>query len=175
MSGSLRRTVLAGAFSVLLGATLVQTVGTTSAGAVDFDPCRNWTFYLVTGSMQDSWRQAAATARRMGGKLAVIQSAAENACAAAATSRCGGCGVWIGGSDRVDEGVWRWDGGNRADARRTFYIGEWPLGSPMRGAFSGFRDGEPNGNTGENCATTDGSGGWNDLACGNVLPFLVEY
>lgn len=176
MVGSVRRMVLAGALAALLGATVVQSVGTTAAGAVSFDPCRRWTFYLVTGPSADTWSQAAATARRLGGKLAVIQSAAENACAAAATSGCGGCGVWIGGSDLVNDGVWRWDGGNARDARRIFYIGDAWTGSAPWGAYEAFTfEAEPNGSTGENCLQLGGGGSWNDYACGNVLPYLIEY
>lgn len=175
MVGSVRKFVLAGALAALLGTTVVQSVGTTSAGAVNFDPCRRWTFYLVTTGGGDAWPQAKAIARRLGGKLAVIQSHAENMCADAAIEAAGygASVVWIGGSDIATEGTWRWDGGTAADARRVFWIGA-SYGYAPRNAYENWEGGEPSGG-GENCAMMYASGTWNDLACGTVIPFLVEY
>jgi hypothetical protein len=59
--------------------------------------------------------------------------------------------VWIGGSDRIEEGLWRHEDGQ----------------------FS-WRGGEPNNNGEEDCLATrdDDSGRWNDFSCSKLAGFL---
>lgn len=170
VSAGLKKGFLTGAIAVLLGATLVQTVGTSSAGAVNFDRCARWNFRVSEGYY--NWNEAIVRARQMGGKLAVITSAAENRCAEIAREAAclGGCAIWIGGSDLASGGTWRWDGGTSRDARMVFYSG----GSTPPYAYSNWAGGEPSGG-GERCAMIWTYGTWNDGYCENGNRFLYEY
>ena len=66
--------------------------------------------------------------------------------------------TWIGLSDLVQEGVWRWESG-------------------VAYRYSRWAPGEPNNSGGsENCAGTNfnGVGVWNDFTCNTVLPFACD-
>lgn len=80
-------------------------------------------FHEITGSF--TWAQADADARRRGGHLAVITSAAENQeMLAALPANPGLDAVWIGGTDEGTEGQWRWITGE------SFVFQNWNGGEP---------------------------------------------
>lgn len=60
-------------------------------------------------------------------------------------------GYYFGASDAAKEGEWVWEDG-----------------SPF--TFSFWGDGEPNGNTDENCLEINYYGYWNDVGCGGDFP-----
>ena len=64
--------------------------------------------------------------------------------------------MWIGFSDQAEEGTWRWMDGTNS----TVYL-HW-------------HDGEPNGDTSENCAHMRSDGEWNDLDCTQRKPFMCK-
>merc|ERR1712117_140585 len=62
--------------------------------------------------------------------------------------------LWLGGSDRNNEGEWRWTTGE------LFY------GSGNQVQYSNWADGEPNDEFGEDCLEKyNWSGKWNDIPC----------
>ncbi len=90
---------------------------------------------------------AEAACQAMGGHLVAITSADENAAVARLVGRLCPSGVGtIGASDAEVEGVWKWTSGD--------VVG-----------YANWREGEPNdaGPDGEDYATIDAAGGWNDV------------
>ncbi|XP_020635055.3 hepatic lectin [Pogona vitticeps] len=64
---------------------------------------------------------------------------------------------WIGLSDENTEGDWRWiDGTNYTKG------------------FKNWKTGEPNDQSGEDCATMDSVGQWNDLKCNTKALYVCE-
>ena len=62
-------------------------------------------------------------------------------------NRKGLTGAWIGASDSIQDGTWRDDNGNAV-------------------TYTSWNNGEPNGNTNENCAEMhESNGNWNDVDC----------
>lgn len=91
-----------------------------------------------------------------GGHLAVIDDATENA---ALTEWAGGDTPWIGLSDIVEEGEFRW-------------VLDQPLG------YTNWNGGEPNdgGDWGdEGCVELRSDGKWNDIGCGDWNHYVCEY
>jgi hypothetical protein len=120
-------------------------------------------------------RDAAALLTKYGatGYLTTITSAEENAFVAARLLNAG----WMGASDSVVEGVWRWVTGPEAGIQ--FWSGV-SNGSTVGGNYANWGTGEPNDHgAGEDCAQflAGGTGKWNDLPCtGTTLPgYVVEY
>jgi hypothetical protein len=77
--------------------------------------------------------------------------------------------VWIGGSDRVEEGLWRHEDG------QFFWRGD-ALGMAL-GHYYNWSGGEPNNDANpgeEDCLAMrdDDSGRWNDFSCSNLAGFL---
>ncbi|WP_194164532.1 cadherin domain-containing protein [Microvirga thermotolerans] len=141
-----------------------------------------------------TWYGAKDVAWDLGGHLAKIESAAENAAilnfamrekatwTQHRTAADGGGAeyVWIGATDMEAEGQWKW-----ADGTSVGPYANW--GSGARGAEpDDFTDPEvsPNGQDGGALALSSWpqpgggigvAGQWNDLALANILFFLVEY
>ena len=78
---------------------------------------------------------------------------------------------WLGATDQVVDGTWRWDTG--PEAGTLFWIGG-PGGTPF--GFTNWNAGEPNGGTGENSLLSEpGLTGWNDQNSTNAFGYVVEY
>lgn len=128
-------------------------------------------------SLSANWttaRDAAALRSKYGavGYLTTITSAEENAFVAARLLNAG----WMGASDSVSEGDWKWVTG--PEAGTSFWSG-LSGGSSVDGRYANWGTGEPNDSGGEDCAQflTGGTGKWNDLPCTTFsLPgYVVEY
>lgn len=129
-------------------------------------------YQFISGSY--SWNAAktaaeALTAYGAAGYLATITSSAENTFV---KDRLNGDG-WIGASDAAVEGTWKWITG--PEAGTTFWLGTGG-GSAQGGNYAAWTSGEPNQSGDEDCAETYVSSGlWNDLPCGALLGYVVEY
>lgn len=167
--------------------------------------------YEVISEMK-SWNQAVACAASQGGKLVEINSQAEQDTVYSAitngagispgyTSVSDGGGiayVWIGATDRQNEGAWLWDGD--ADGSGTnFWNGEGSAGSgngsPVSGRYNnwgGSSSGTPNEPDNFNGIQHGGAiglagwpsfnpgglgqaGEWNDIDTANQLYYVIEY
>ena len=107
-----------------------------------------------------SWRDARDECERWGYQLVVIENQRENEFIIAERQRQRQENLWIGLSDRRDEGRWR-----------------WVDGSELR--FEAWGDGEPNdGGGGEDCAVIlreDGRvGEWDDRGCNSRYDYACE-
>ncbi|NBT24107.1 hypothetical protein EBT11_05615 [bacterium] len=130
-------------------------------------------YEYVSGSY--TWAQARALAlsktfNGLSGYLANLTSAAENSFVLTKI----GADVWIGGSDSVTDGVWKWMDGPEAGI--TFWNG-LSGGSAPSGRFANWNPGEPNnyGGSEDYAQFYVGTGKWNDLPTSSRLGFLVEY
>lgn len=108
------------------------------------------------------------------GYLTTITSQAENDFVAARLSNAG----WMGASDSVSEGVWRWVTGPENGTQ--FWSGNYPGGTSFNGAYGNWNNMEPNDSgANEDCGQflSGSNGKWNDLPCsGTTLPgYVVEY
>lgn len=99
-----------------------------------------------------SWSDANSAAMSLGGHLATVASAAENAFLSNSNL------YWIGLTDQVTEGTFKWVTGE-------------PLG------FTGWGPGEPNNSGNEDWVEINrgGPGRWNDLPAGFPRRFYVEF
>jgi len=88
-----------------------------------------------------TFTEAQAGAAALGGHLATVTSAAENAFLANLIAGQD-LGAWLGGSDAAEEGVWRWTEGPEAGV--NFWNG-LAGGSAPGGAYTNWNEGEPNG------------------------------
>jgi len=139
-----------------------------------------------------TWQDAATCAVTRGGKLAEINSQQEQdsvfyfvnqaGIAAANTVAPDGGGasyVWLGGTDRQNEGAWYWDGYNMGSFLQ-FWQGT-ANGSAVNGQYSNW------GNEPDNWNNQDGlglaitnwplgvAGQWNDVMESNTLYYIIEY
>jgi hypothetical protein len=145
-----------------------------NAGEVFF-PDNNHLYEYV--SYSSNWNNAqtnAATRTKYGatGYLTTITSAAENDFVAARLLNAG----WMGASDSVSEGDWKWVAGQENGT--SFWSGD-SSGSTVSGRYANWGSGEPNNSGDEDCAQflTGGTGKWNDLSCStSTLPgYVAEY
>jgi hypothetical protein len=164
-------------------------VGTT------YDPATGHTYKYVNTPM--TWMNAMTAAKAMtykgkSGYLANITSASENAFVA---TKSGAANIWFGATSeleyinqaRVAAGKTAVTGNTRANGNFYWY-GSTEAGTnfsnglespvPVDGLYNNWAGGEPNDSVDEGCAVTnwnDGVGEWNDLACGTVTSYLVEF
>ena len=124
--------------------------GFTCGGATDCETESGCTYvpgdgtaYLVCTDDTMRYLDASALCEGMGGHLAVIGDAQENALL---TSAAGGVTVWIGYDDLTDEGAFVWVDGSAAD-------------------YENWSGGEPNDLFDEDCAELRSNGTWNDARC----------
>lgn len=111
------------------------------------------------------------------GYLATVTSQAENDFVFSLLGQ-GTQGGWLGGTDAVAEGTWRWADGPETGV--NFWNGDPSGSSPTYANWDAGGWSEPNGGTTENYATltTRTNGGWNDLADNGtyyLTGYFVEY
>ena len=106
-------------------------------------------YYRSTGSA--FWLNAKANCEAMGGHLVTVTTSAENNFI---------FGIWpsgwIGLTDEVNEGTWRWVTGE------TY-------------SYTSWNPGEPNNAGNEDYVQFVGGGKWNDLPNGVSLPYVLEF
>jgi len=106
-------------------------------------------YYRSTGTA--FWTDAKNACANMGGHLVTVTTSAENSFI---------FGIWpsgwIGLTDEVTEGVWRWVTGEAY-------------------SYSSWNPGEPNNSGNEDYVQFVGGGKWNDLPNGYSLPYVLEF
>ena len=106
-------------------------------------------YYRSTGNA--FWTDARQACANMGGYLVTVTSAAENNFLFGLWPS-----GWIGLTDEVVEGQWR-----------------WVTGEPY--SYSSWNPGEPNNAGNEDYVQFVGGGRWNDLPNGIALPYVIEF
>ena len=105
------------------------------------------------------WLPARAACASLGGRLVVLETAAESDTVGDLVREWTDRSFWIALSDRATEGDWRWTDGSTV-------------------TYSRWADGEPNdcGN-GEDCATNNfrSARQWNDASCGGRQVYVCEF
>jgi hypothetical protein len=129
------------------------------------NPCSSLSFGGSCYELFDSfvpWSIAEQQCVVWGGHLASIDSADENAFldgwpAELGLSNADGQGIWVGGSDAQQDGVFRWVDGS------SF-------------SFAGWAPGQPDDGAGVDCIEkrNDGAGRWYDRHCTDSLRYLCE-
>ena len=142
------------------GSRLSLTSTRDSSRADDGENRSRLTYYIHTEPL--TWVEGRLFCEQHGGKLAAVRSGVENErILAAAREAAIDAGIWLGGSDSVEEGAWRWGDGEQFTS----------TSSPCGGAYTNWRFGEPNDypnwKEGEDCAQLSprDSGRWNDVPC----------
>ena len=152
-------------------------------------------YEIVANNM--SWENAAIYAVEKGGSLAHIESFKEqNAIfkelienssidfSKSIAEESGSAKIWLGGSDKDEEGKWIWDGNNDGSGAQ-FFQGDFFEGDVVNNSYANWgskREPDNFGFDGQHALAmgmTDwifGSAGqWNDLRSSNLLYFLIEY
>jgi hypothetical protein len=106
-------------------------------------------YYRSTGSM--TWTDARQACLNMGGHLVTVTTAAENSFIFNLWPN-----GWIGLTDELVEGQWRWVTGE------TY-------------SYSSWNPGEPNNAGNEDYVQFVGGGRWNDLPNNFALPYVIEF
>jgi hypothetical protein len=106
-------------------------------------------YYRSTGSA--FWTDARTACTNMGGYLVTVTSAAENTFLFNLWPS-----GWIGLTDEVTEGTWR-----------------WVTGEPY--SYQSWNPGEPNNAGNEDYVQFVGAGRWNDLPNNQALPYVIEF
>jgi len=130
----------------------VQLYSRTTPTLTGFTSQQNYnghSYYRSTGNA--FWTAARQACANMGGYLVTITSAAENNFIFNLWPS-----GWIGLTDEVVEGQWR-----------------WVNGEPY--SYSSWNPGEPNNAGNEDYVQFVGSGKWNDLPNNQALPYVIEF
>jgi hypothetical protein len=106
-------------------------------------------YYRSTGTM--TWTNARTACANMGGHLVTVTTAAENNFIFNLWPS-----GWIGLTDEVVEGQWR-----------------WVTGEPY--SYQSWNPGEPNNSNNEDYIQFVGGGKWNDLNNSSALPYVLEF
>jgi hypothetical protein len=127
--------------------------------------------YLLCQELR-SWPDAKAACIVIGMRLARVDDANENEWLFANANTPGGSssGVWIGASDSVVEGEWRWTDDE------LFWLGD-AAGAAQNGFFQAWYFREPNNVNEEDCATletTSATPDWYDYRCTLSLSYVCE-
>jgi hypothetical protein len=111
-----------------------------------------------------TWTTARAKCTAAGYQFARIDTAAENGFIEneIASDR------WIGGSDLVTEGTWRWETGGD-----TFWLGD-SHGAAVGGAHALWDSGEPSTLGSHDCLQVMGDGEWNADDCNDTEQYICE-
>ena len=111
----------------------------------------------ISGGTDGTWSQAKTAAENMGGYLATVTSAAENAFIKGLS---GSNQAWLGANDTATEGTWQWVTG--PEAGTTFWVGQ-SGGSAPSGEYTNWDAGQPDDNNGNEDFLHIGSTDmWND-------------
>lgn len=160
-------------FSSVAASALTRTISFTAGSAIPYSGNGHFYEYVASGNIQWATALTAAgnrTLHGLQGYLATITSQAENDFIRQKL----GADAWIGASDELVEGEWRWKCGPEAGT-------QFSSGSvAVNGQFANWNAAEPNNVGGiENYAEiycTDNVGKWNDLNGMAVLSgYVVEY
>jgi len=106
-------------------------------------------YYRSTGFA--NWTTARQNCINMGGHLVTVTTAAENSFISGLWPS-----GWIGLTDEITEGVWR-----------------WVTGEPY--SYTSWNSGEPNNSGNEDYIQFVGAGRWNDLNNLSSLPYVLEF
>jgi hypothetical protein len=138
---------------------------------------RFYKFVSTTASWTEARRLALASAYEgMQGYLATPNTAAE---LAFMRKKASGAEIWIGISDALNEGCWRYTDG--PEANLALYAAAGVANCTVgAGAFSSFGPGEPNNNPGladgyQNVAYVRADGTWDDSLNSSYFAYVIEY
>jgi hypothetical protein len=146
-SGTIRTDVGTGIPGVTVN--LYKRVTPVITGFTNQQNYNGHSYYRSTGNA--FWSTAKANCEAMGGHLVTVTSAAENNFIFNLWPS-----GWIGLTDEVTEGVWRWVTGE------TY-------------SYSSWNSGEPNNAGNEDYVQFVGGGRWNDLPNNFSLPYVLEF
>ncbi|NBS26904.1 MAG: C-type lectin domain-containing protein, partial [Gammaproteobacteria bacterium] len=147
-------------------------------------------YYVVTDAA--TWEDAKAFAAELGGSLVEIDNVVENSklynylkineVGAVAPDGGGAKYVWLGGSDAAEEGQWVWPSKKSINFNEDFQTSLWGSGQGH-----GSLGSEPDNFDNQDCLALGmeswpvfnpgfygEAGQWNDVDCGNKLPYVVE-
>ena len=128
---------------------LYRRTNSTITGFTNQQNYNGHSYYRSTGSA--TWTTARSNCTAMGGYLVTVTSSGENNFLFNLWPS-----GWIGLTDEVTEGTWRWVTGE------TY-------------SYSSWNGGEPNNSGNEDYVQFVGGGKWNDLNNLNSLPYVIEF
>ena len=151
----------------VVAAASLAAIAAAVATPVQAAPNGNASHRYTLVTTPATWAAADVAARAAGGHLVTITSAPEQARVAAIST---GFESWLGGTDAVIEGMWRW-----VDGGKFTVISEDQRTAVARG-YNNWAQSEPNDSgSGEDCATIKTTGEWNDIPCELPRAFVIEY
>ncbi|XP_062592343.1 galactose-specific lectin nattectin-like [Saccostrea cucullata] len=137
---------------------MINEIWNVSAGCPDHWMRFSNKCYLFVTRYPLEWIDAMTFCKTNGAKLAEVKSSSENYFLQHEARRLKGS-FWLGGSDIIMEGVWKW-----MDSNKRFYYSAWPRGQPdnYRGR--------------EHCLHFFGGYHyvWNDTECNRRSNFICE-
>jgi hypothetical protein len=128
---------------------LYRRTNSTITGFTSQNNYNGHSYYRSTGS--STWTTARSNCTSMGGYLVTVTSSGENSFLFNLWPS-----GWIGLTDEVTEGTWRWVTGE------TY-------------SYSSWNGGEPNNSGNEDYVQFVGGGKWNDLNNASSLPYVIEF
>jgi hypothetical protein len=128
---------------------LYRRTNSTITGFTSQNNYNGHSYYRSTGSA--TWTTARSNCVAMGGYLVTVTSSGENSFLFNLWPS-----GWIGLTDEVTEGTWRWVTGE------TY-------------SYSSWNGGEPNNSGNEDYVQFVGGGKWNDLNNNSSLPYVIEF
>lgn len=142
--------------------------GATQATPECVDAVAGGVAYRACASLEN-YADAASACALWGGTLVMLDSEREEQAVTDFAFSNGTANYWLGATDLVEEGVWRWSDG------RVF----WSQQQVPEGMFAHWFDGEPNNAASppasdEDCAYMYRRWGWNDADCSRERPYVCE-